>query len=297
MTRRKTLAVACAVAASAVAACLLAAWLTHVRAVERAETEREAIYRQFGISAPGKRRFVPMPPMLTHHGARARLGQQLFNDRRLACSQRLVCGACHWLGAGGTDSRTHHGLLTRPVHNAVFATCYMHDGGMSNLHDVVRAMIVTPHFCGGNSLDVALSRLSADAPLVRRFESAYQGEGGLNGTNVVDSVVEYMKTLVTSGTPYDFWCAGHEGRLTAEERRGSEVFLSARCMDCHDGPALGARKVANGRKVPALRGLALRKAYLADGREKKLEAVVALMPGGGLPQDEMAALLAFLGVL
>ena len=46
----------------------------------------------------------------------------------------------------------------------------MHDGGISNLHDVVRTMIVTPYFCGGNSLDVVLSRLSADAPLVKRFE-------------------------------------------------------------------------------------------------------------------------------
>ena len=297
MTRRKTLVVAFAAAAVATAAGLLAAWLMHVRAEEKAETEREALYRQFGISASGKKRFVPMPPILTHHGSRALLGQQLFNDRRLACSQRLVCGACHWLGAGGTDSRIHHGKITRPVHNAVFATCYMHDGGISNLHDVVRTMIVTPYFCGGNSLDVALSRLSADAPLVKRFESAYQGKGGLNGTNLVDSVVEYMKTLITSGTPYDFWCAGHENRLTAEARRGSEVFLSARCIDCHDGPALGARKVSKGHKVPALRGLSLRNAYLSDGKEKKLENVVPLMPGGDLPQEDMAALLAFLGAL
>ena len=297
MTRRKTLVAAFVGAVVAVAAGLLVARLMHVRAVERADSEREALYRRFGMSESGKKRFVPMPPMLTHHGARARLGQQLFNDRRLACSQRLVCGACHWLGAGGTDSRIHHGKLTRPVHNAVFATCYMHDGGITNLHDVVRTMVVTPYFCGGNSLDVALSRLSADAPLVKRFESAYKEDGGLNGTNVVDSIVEYMKTLITSGTPYDFWCAGHEDRLTAEARSGSEVFLSVRCIDCHDGPALGARKISKGRKVPALRGLSLRKAYLADGKEKNLEAVISLMPGGDLPQDERAALLAFLGVL
>ncbi len=297
MTRRKKLIVVFAVVAAAVVASLLVAWIMHVRAEKMAEAEREALYRKFEISASGKKRFVPMPPILAHHSPRAMLGRQLFNDRRLACSQRLVCGACHWLGAGGTDSRIHHAKITRPVHNAVFATCYMHDGGISNLHDVVRTMIVTPYFCGGNSLDVVLSRLSADAPLVKRFESAYEDEGGLNGTNVVDSVVEYMKTLITSGTPYDFWCAGHEDSITAEARRGSEVFLSARCMDCHDGPALGARKVSNGRKVPALRGLSLRKAYLSDGSVKKLESVVPLMPGGDLPQEELAPLLAFLGVL
>lgn len=297
MTRRNVRILVCAGAAASVAACLLVAWFVRVRIAEEAAFAREKVYRQFGIFASGRQKLVPLPSMLSHNGARARLGQQLFNDRRLACSQRLVCGACHWLGAGGTDSRTHHELLTRPAYNAVFATSYLHDGSVSNLHDVVRLMVETPHFCGGNSMATAVSRLSADAPLVKRFESAYEGMGGLNGTNVVDSVVEYMKTLITSGTPYDYWCAGHVDRLTPEERRGSEVFLSASCMDCHDGPVLGARKVSKGRKVPALRGLGFRKVYLTEGKVKSLEEVVSMMPGGEVPQEDRSALLAFLRAL
>ena len=298
MKRRSVRIIACVAGiAVAVAACLIVVWLVHVRAEEAAVFAREKLYRQFEIFASGKKLLVSLPPMLSHHGARAGLGRQLFNDRRLACSQRLVCGACHWLGAGGTDSRVHHGKITRPVHNAVFATCYMHDGGISNLHDVVRTMIVTPYFCGGRSLDVAVSRLSADAPLVKRFEAAYKGAGGLNGTNVVDSVAEYMKTLITSGTPYDAWCAGREDRLTPEARRGSEVFLASSCMDCHDGPALGARKVSKGRKVPALRGLGMRTAYLAEGKEKDLDSVVSLMPGGNLSPEDKKSLVTFLKAL
>ena len=125
-----------------------------------------------------------------------------------------------------------------------------------------------------------------------------QFQDGLAGTNVVDAVVEYMKTLITVGTPYDFWCAGHEGAFTSEQQRGSEVFLAANCMECHDGPVLGSRKVSGGRKVPALRGLGLRKAYLTEGKVKDLDAVVPLMPGGDalLPEDRKS-LVEFLKAL
>ena len=76
------------------------------------------------------------------------------------------------------------------------------------------------------------------------------------------------------------------------------MFLAARCMDCHDGPVLGSRKVSRGRKVPALRGLGLRKAYLTEGKVKDLDAVVPLMPGGdAFPPEDKKALVEFLKAL
>jgi len=305
MTRRAKWSIAGACAALVLAAGLLVMW--HQRAerlaaaaeAARREAEaaaaRAAVYRQFGIDAPGTRLFVPLPPMLSHHVGRARIGQKLFNDHRLARSRYLVCGTCHWLGAGGTDSKVHHGVLTRPVHNSSFATSYMHDGSLPNLHAAVGKMIEESRFSWGGPPAVVAARLAGDAALVAQFGSEY--DDGLTGTNVVDAVVEYLKTLVTDGTPFDFWCAGHKEDFTSEQQHGSEVFLAARCMDCHDGPVLGARKVSRGLKVPALRGLGLRKAYLTEGKVKDLDAVVPLMPGGSLPPEERKALVAFLGAL
>ena len=307
MTRRVLWSTVGACVGLVLVATALVAWYRHFQrqaaAAEAARLEakaaaaRETLYRQFGIEAPGTRLFVPLPSRLPHHLGRAKLGQKLFNDPRLARSKFFVCGTCHWLGAGGTDSKIHHGVLTRPVHNASFATSYLHDGSLPNLEAAVSMMIEHPHFSGGGSLAGVVSRLAGDAALAARFQHEY-GEGGLTDTNVVDAVVEYMKTLVTEGTAYDFWCAGHTDRLTAEQRRGSEVFLAARCMDCHDGPVLGSRKVSRGRKVPALRGLGLRKAYLTEGKVKNLDAVVPLMPGGdALSPEDRKALVAFLKAL
>ena len=274
MTRRVKWLIAGACAVLVLAGGLFIAWRVRTRwlaeeaarlqaeAEARAAAEREELYRQFGIDAPGTRRFVPLPSILSHNHGRAEIGRKLFNDRRLTSSQRsqgLVCGACHHLGAGGTDSRIHHGVLTRPVYNAAFATVYLHDGSVSNLHAAVAKMIEHPHFSGGGPLAGVVSRLAGDPSVAGRFNVVY-GKDGLAGTNVVDAVVEYMKTLVTVDTAYDSWCAGHVDAFTPEQQRGSEVFLDAKCMDCHDGPVLGGRKVSRGRKVSALRGLGLRKA-------------------------------------
>ena len=274
------------------------------KAEARAAAERKALYAQFNIDAPGTRLFVPLSKP-GYYPLRAEIGKALFNDPRLTglpTTQTIVCGRCHHLGAGGTDSKVHHGVLTRPVCNVVFGTVYFHDGSASNLHAAVAKMIDDPHFSGhpkfsgGRQLARVVALLEKDASLVEKFKGAY-GDG-LTGTNVVDAVAEFLKTRVTEGTPYDFWCAGHADSFTPEQQRGSEVFLNARCMDCHGVPALGGRMVSNGRKVPALRGLGLRKAYLTEGKIKDLDVVVPMMSGGAAlaPQDRKS-LVEFLKAL
>ena len=99
---------------------------------------------------------------------------------------------------------------------------------------------------------------------------------------------------------WDWWLFPARSKLD-----GSEVFVAAKCMDCHDGPVLGARKVmrvAPARpdrplKVPALRGLRLRKAYLTEGKVNDLDAVVPKMPGGDLSPEDRKALVDFLKTL
>ena len=318
MTRRVRWSVVGVCAALALAAGL-AAWHVHARraaaeeevrrAAARQAAEaaaaREKVYRQFGIDVPGTRLFVPLPSRLLHHQGRARLGRKLFNDPRLASSKFFVCGTCHWLGAGGTDSKIHHGVRTRPVYNAAFATSYLHDGSLPDLRAAVAHMVEHPHFSAGGALADVAGRLAGDASVAADFRREY-GPDGLTGTNVVDAVVEYMKTLVTEGTAFDFWSAGDTARLTSAQWHGAEAFLAARCMDCHDGPVLGARKVVRGAparpgrqlKVPALRGLGLRTAYLTEGKVDDLDAVVPMMPGGdALPPKDRKALVEFLKAL
>ena len=73
------------------------------------------------------------------------------------------------------------------------------------------------------------------------------------------------------------------------------VYRRGHSAACHDLVML----LAPGRqlKVPALRGLGLRKAYLTEGKVKDLDAVVPMMPGGDLSPEDRKALAAFLKAL
>ena len=113
---------------------------------------------------------------------------------------------------------------------------------------------------------------------------------------MVNALVEYQRTLFTSSRKFDHWCSGRTNALDAAQLRGFDVFRRRKCTDCHYGPALGTRKVANGKKVPGLRGLSQRRAYLPDATTN-LVTVIERMPKGDLEDDDRDALAAFLNTL
>ena len=278
-------------------------WLTTRRAEKEARqaaearaAERRAFLAQFGIVSDGYEDFVALPPGLPHGQLQAALGQAMFRERRLARTPRRTCAACHLLNEGGTDGRVHGEVITRPAMNAVFASVFMHDGSVTNLQNLVRRMVEDPDFSGAESLEKAAVRLSADENLVARFRVAYPDDG-LTASNVVDSVVQYCRTLVTSGTPFDFYCGGRTNALDALQQRGMALFRERKCLSCHDGPALGTLQVSEGRKVPSLRGVSRRRAFLSKGSCTDLISVLSYMPGGDLEAPERAALVSFLKAL
>ena len=130
--------------------------------------------------------------------------------------------------------------------------------------------------------------------LSKRFQMAYPD--GLTEDNVLDAFGQYHRTLFSSGLPFDLWCAGRTNALDAVQAKGFDIFCKRKCTDCHYGPALGMLKVADGKKVPGLRGISQRRAYLPDARTD-LGAVLTLMPGGDVEAEERRALTAFLKTL
>jgi len=282
----------CALGTLAVGVCALLC-VSLVR-TERQIAERKAFLARFGIDSDGKMEFVPLPKGITHNAISARLGEALFIDRRLARSQYRVCGACHRMNEGGIDARALDGHLPRTVYNAIFSDVFLHDGSVTGFPALVRHMIESPSHCAGGSLSNVVARLAADEKLARRFQMAYPD--GLTEDNVLDAFGQYQRTLFSSGLPFDHWCNGRTNALDAVQKKGFEIFRKRKCVDCHYGPALGLLKVADGKKVPGLRGISRRRAYLPDARTD-LGAVLTLMPGGDLEAEERRALTAFLKAL
>ena len=230
--------------------------------------ERKEFLAKFGIDSDGTQEFVSLPRALPHNALAARLGEKLFVDKRLARNPYRVCGACHRLNEGGIDARA--------------------------LDWIVRYMIESPNHCAGDALSNAVVRLAADEKLRTLFQTAYAD--GLTENNLLDAFGQYQRTLFSSGLPFDHWCAGRTNALTAVQTSGFAIFRQRKCTDCHFGPALGTLKVANGKKVPGLRGLSQRRSYLPDARTD-LGAVLTLMPGGDVEPEDRRALTAFLKTL
>jgi len=266
-------------------------WTEHQRAVETVAA-RKAFLARFGIDSDGRQEFIALPPMLPHAMGPAKLGEDLFCDRRLAQSQRRTCAACHQLNEGGVDGELHGGVLTRTVMNASFSAVFLHDGSLTNLSDVVVQMIVRKDRAGGGDLEKVVRRLGADEKMLERFRACY--ETGLTATNLVDALVQYNRTQLSPRSPFDRYWGGRSDALDALQKEGMEVFRRRNCLACHDGPSLGGLRVSEGRKVPSLRGLGARRVYLTDGSRTDLGAVLTLMPQGSLEETERAALVSFL---
>ena len=256
--------------------------------------KQKDLYASYGMENDGRTPFASLPKMLTHNVPAADLGGRLFCEKRLAAVRSRMCVACHSPGEGGTDSKMHSGLLTRPVCNAAFSTVFMNDGSVSNLAGAVRIMIEDSRFSGGPPVSSLVAVFSADEAMLRRFQLAY--EDGVTETNILDSIVQYHKTLVTPHTRFDRFASGATNVYDAAEMKGSQLFKSLNCVSCHDGPVLGGRKTHDGVKVPALRGLSSRKVYRPLG-SGDLGAVLSRMPCGELEKEDRVALVKFLKTL
>lgn len=265
-------------------------------AAARAVEGRRALRESFGIVSDGKSPFVALPASLVHDVRAARLGAELFSDYHVSRTPKCTCAACHWLNAGGSDGKVHGQTLTRSVVNSVFSSRFLKDGSLTNLTDVIQQMIICPEWADGDSPAQAARRLAKDPKMHARFKFAFAGAEP-NATNLVYCLAQYLRTQVTTGRPLDLYEGGNTNALTTVQKRGRELFQSCRCLACHDGLALGGRKISEGRRVPALRGLTSRRVYLSDGSQTDLGAVLMLMPNSDLEDEDRNALLAFLRAL
>ncbi len=267
------------------------AWTTQ-RQVERTVAARKAFLARFGIDSDGRQAFIALPAQLPHALGPAQLGADLFCDRRLGQTPRRACAACHRLNEGGVDGELHGGVLTRTVMNASFASFFLHDGSLTNQHDLVERMLTRREFVGARDVQAIVRRLGADERMLARFRASY--ETGLTTTNLIDALVQYNRTQLSPRSAFDRYWDGQADALNAAEKAGMEIFRRRNCLACHDGPALGGLRVSEGRKVPSLRGLGSRHVYLTDGSRTDLGAVLTLMPRGDLEEAERAALVSFL---
>jgi cytochrome c peroxidase len=144
------------------------------------------------------------------------------------------------------------------------------------------------------NLDRLEEELSAIPGYIDRFKSMFGSKP--NRASIAKALAAYQRTLVTGPSPFDRYLQGDKNALSADAKRGLELFQGeARCIECHNGPLLSdskfyrlglaekdeGRAKITGKKedrfrfrTPTLRNIAETGPYMHDGSLKTLGDVV-----------------------
>jgi len=240
------------------------------------------------------------------NAAKVALGRRLFADPRLSRTGEYSCQSCHAPERAFTDglprSRGATGetlpLNAPTLLNAAYnASLGWSDARVRTFEQQMRGPLFNEHpvELGLAGREQALERtLSGDAALVDAFGAAFPGESRpLTIDNTIRAVAAYLRTLLSASSPFDRYVfAGDHAALDAAQKRGMELFFSARsgCSACHAGinfanawidsehtsatPVFADTGTGQFVRVPTLRNLGATAPYMHDGRFATLDAVL-----------------------
>jgi len=189
----------------------------------------------------------PLPKALPTDAHKVALGFRLFHDPRLSADNSISCAHCHMLGAGGVDARVtslgvngQQGPINAPtVFNAVFNIAQFWDGRAHDLQEQAGGPPLNPIEMASTSWQQIIDKLDQDAQLKADFRRVYAD--GFSASNITNAIAEFEKTLLTPDSPFDRFLAGDRQALTAQQKRGYQLFRDHKCGTCHTGVNLGGQ--------------------------------------------------------
>ena len=260
--------------------------------------------------------------------ARIELGKQLFFDPILSRDSSISCASCHFQQYAFADNKVispgiegRLGFRNAPsLANAAYRERLFYDGGVPSLELQVVAPIEDHNEMDFNLL-AAVERLIQHEDYPRLIKKAYGTEPTIYA--LTRAIAAYERTLLSGNSAFDkYYYRGDSNALTAEEKRGKDLFFSARtkCSSCHSGFNFSNEEFINiglyadfsddtGRKrvtaleadegkfkVPSLRNVALTAPYMHDGSMPTLADVIDFFDSGGHPHPNKSPLIQPLGL-
>lgn len=166
------------------------------------------------------------------------LGRELFFDKRLSVDNTISCATCHDPNYGFSDPHpVSIGVKARAgdrnsmtVLNAGLLEPLMWDGRAASLEDqVLLSFKSQAEF--DFPVEKAVEKLRRQG-YETRFDSVF--EDGLTVDNLCRALATYVRTLVAGDSPFDrYLFLDQEDAIGAAAKRGFQVFLDARCDQCH----------------------------------------------------------------
>lgn len=177
------------------------------------------------------------------------LGKMLFFDPRLSASGIISCNTCHNLGMGGDDNlptSVGHGWQMGPrnsptVLNAVFNTAQFWDGRAGDLKEQAKGPVQAGVEMANKPENVVIT-LKSMPEYVDRFDRSFPNEeDAVTFDNMAKAIEAFEATLTTPGAPFDDWLEGNDAGMSAEQKKGLELYIDKGCASCHTGVNIGGQ--------------------------------------------------------
>jgi len=182
--------------------------------------------------------------------AKVTLGRHLFYDVRLSRDDSMSCSSCHEQARAFTDgSRTSLGFSgqhtprnSMTLANVAYASTltWANPLLLSLERQALIPMFGDDPFELGLRSDAELETKLAAEPLYHElFQRAFPSDvAPITTRNAVFALASFQRTLISGNSPFDaFLYGGHKNAISAEARRGYELFNSEKleCFHCHVG--------------------------------------------------------------
>ena len=190
------------------------------------------------------RSFTPPDNPITD--AKAKLGDMIFDEKRVSADDSVACNTCH----SPRNGFTTHTAASRGVGdqigkrnapsilNAMFYKSMFWDGRAASLEEQARMPILNPVEMGQKDPKDVVAKLAAIPEFVEAFQKVFDRPP--NWEDLGKALAAFERTRLSTEAPFDRFLHGDEKALNASQRRGWALFTGkARCGGCHTyDPAL-----------------------------------------------------------
>src|SRR6185369_3320382 len=178
--------------------------------------------------------------------AKAKLGDMIFDEKRLSSDNSVACNTCHSPNNGFTTHTAASrgvgdqiGKRNAPsILNAMFYKSMFWDGRAATLEEQATLPILNPVEMGQKEPKDVVAKLAAIPEFVEAFQKVFGRPP--NWEDMGKALAAFERTRLSSEAPFDRFLHGDEKALNAAQRRGWALFTGkARCGSCHTyDPAL-----------------------------------------------------------
>ncbi len=178
---------------------------------------------------------------------KVRLGEKLYNEKRLSKDNTVSCASCHSLSKGGTDNlpnsigvKGQRGDRNAPtVINAALHFRQFWDGREPDVEAQAGGPILNPIEMGMPSKQFVEEKIRAISEYQELFKKAFpEDEEAITFLNIQKAIASFERTLILPAR-FDKFLAGDIKALNNKEKKGLHLIKSFSCTSCHSSNLMG----------------------------------------------------------